>query len=116
MSRRMTALNVALLMAAQSVAVAYVNAKPLGDPTRPPGIAVTSTGTRLLPDNQPVLNTIIYGPNRQIASVNGHLMRVGDEQDGIELLAVTAKSARVKFAGRTMDLSLGSRKVHKELK
>jgi hypothetical protein len=112
----MAALKLFLLVAAQVVAVSVVDAKPLLDPTRPPDVAVTTTRTHQLPDNKPVLNTIIYGPNRQMASVNGHLMRVGDEKDGIELLALTARSARVQFAGRTIDLSLGSRKVHKELK
>lgn len=116
MFKRVTAIHFSLLLAAQAMATAGVDAKPLRDPTRPPGVASATPSLRPTPSNRPVLNTIIYGPNRQMASVNGHLLRVGDEKDGVELLAVTANSARVKFAGRTMDLSLVSRKVHKEMK
>ena len=116
MFRRVTAINLSLLMAAQVIATAGVDAQTLRDPTRPPGIASASPSVRPTNSDRPVLNTIIYGPNRQMASVNGHLLRIGDEKDGVELLAVTANSARVKFAGRTMDLSLVSRKVHKEMK
>ena len=54
----------------------------------------------------PKLQGIFYSANNPSAIINGHSMKVGDENAGVKVLAITEKTVRVQSGGQTRELTM----------
>jgi len=89
-------------------------AQPLQDPTRPPpdrlpATAPVATGTATVPSGlstQTGLKLVLTSPHRQLALVDGQLLRPGDEHAGARLLHTNAHTAVLQQDGQRTPLSL----------
>ena len=59
--------------------------RTLTDPTRPNWYGVSTSKTQ---SKQPVLNSLVTGPQRRIAVINGELMREGESRHGFALVEI----------------------------
>lgn len=73
------------------------------DPTQPDNLPRTKTASALAP----VLASVLIGPQRKLAVINGHLLAEGESAAGLTLVEVSPGRATVRLAsGKTRDLSL----------
>ncbi len=77
----------------------------LRDPTRPPaeaGVAARSTISSSRPTGTSggLLSTIIFSPQRRLAIIDDHIVRVGDKVGSIEVLSIDADSVKVRDRNR----------------
>jgi hypothetical protein len=54
----------------------------------------------------PKLQGIFYSANNPSAIINGHSMKVGEENGGVKVLEITQKSVRVQAGGQTRELTM----------
>jgi hypothetical protein len=54
----------------------------------------------------PKLQGIFYSANNPSAIINGHSMKVGDENGGVKVLAISEKSVRIQSGGATRELTM----------
>ena len=85
------------------------------DPTRPPNLAVTATKAQS--QSVPKLNSILISDDRRLAMLGGEVLSVGERTAGVELLDIEDRAVRIRTSNRKqLTLTLGSNKIHKELK
>lgn len=91
-----------LLICALLTSMVYAN-----DPTRPPHWlqAPAQSAPAFNPDKYQ-LQQIIQHPQRQVAVINGQLLRVGDEIDGARLVRIDATSVQLRVRRAEYRLSL----------
>ncbi|NJN51951.1 MAG: hypothetical protein HC809_09435 [Gammaproteobacteria bacterium] len=95
--------------------VAYSSAslaEPLRDPTRPPTVLVKSPSPAHA--SIPTLTSVLIGPDRRVAVIDGNTLLEGSRHQGIEVIKVTADGARIRKDGMTLQLSLSQTSTIKE--
>lgn len=99
-----------LLSAAARVAVADV---PV-DPTRPLLVsAQVATATGAVPD-RPTLASVLIGPERRVAVIDGRRMSEGEEREGIKVWRIRPDGVEVSIGGAPrMLLALPGSGMHK---
>ena len=76
-----------------------VNPTPaIGTPTAPVAITTGAGG--------PKLQGIFYSPNNPSVIINGKSLKVGDEVDGVKVVAITEKSVRIESGGQARELTM----------
>lgn len=83
----------------QSATPTAVNPTPaIGTPRAPVAVAATAGG--------PKLQGIFYSAKNPSVIINGKSMKVGDEADGIKVLAITQNSVRIESGGQARELTM----------
>ena len=72
---------------------ALVQAAPFQDPTRPAPAFLPSTAASTPAVTPLVLQSILLGPQRRIAIINGQRLEIGQKIRGLELIALTSTQA-----------------------
>ena len=78
------------------------------------GAAVSATATKLesphvdFPEGRtgPKLQGIFYSANNASAIINGKMVKVGDEVDGVKVVAITQQAVRVESGGQARELRM----------
>lgn len=89
------------------VSLAYAQ-QPLSDPTRPVGVSGAGVGGGISAPKtiKWKLTSTLISPQRQVAVINGRVVKVGQEIDGAKLVVVKPGSAMLHHAGKTIQLKL----------
>ena len=83
-------------------------AETANDPMRPPGKALTAgakAGKKAVSERYR-LDSIIIGPERRQAIINGRLLGLGESIDGSKLIEVQATQVTLQVAGKPYVLTL----------
>jgi hypothetical protein len=72
--------------------------RAIGTPAAPVAVAATANG--------PKLQGIFYSANNPSAIINGKSMKVGDEANGIKVVAIKQKSVLVQTGGQQRELTM----------
>lgn len=82
--------------------------QPLSDPTRPFVFSGAGTGTGTAAPRTITwkLTSTLISPQRQVAVINGRVVKIGQKIDGAKLVAVKPGSALLHHAGKTIQLKL----------
>ena len=83
------------------------------DPTRPPSKAQPVTTVAVA---APKLDSILHGPERRLAMINGRVMLEGQRIGGIVLEEVETNEVVIRTGGKRMRLSLTGKNIIKEEK
>jgi MSHA biogenesis protein MshK len=105
---RRASLSLQCLAALAALLVALPSeAQALVDPTQPPGASAPS-GPGASPSGAfgPVLSSIVLGPHRRFAVIDGREVRVGDKVGDARLVAIDADSVRLRAGRETRTLRL----------
>ncbi|MDZ7670263.1 MAG: hypothetical protein U5Q16_12890 [Gammaproteobacteria bacterium] len=103
-----------LLLALLPIAAA-AGTEGLRDPTRP----LTAAAPAAVPDQRgrPVLQSLLIGPDRRLAVIDGQPMSEGEERRGMKLWEIHANGVVVSVNGSApMRLSLTHAGMHKEIR
>lgn len=103
-----------LLLALLPIAAA-AGSESLRDPTRP----LTAAAPAAAPDqrSRPVLQSLLIGPDRRLAVIDGQRMNEGEERRGMKLWEIHADGVVVSVNGSArMRLSLTHAGMHKEIR
>ena len=111
------AISVALLLSLWATAPGAAAEVVLKDPTRPlrapaPGVvAADPAGPR------PRLNSVLFGPDRRVAVIDGRRMTEGDSHGAVEVMTIHPDRVVVRQAGvGRLVLKLTNADMHKELR
>jgi hypothetical protein len=66
----------------------------------------TPPPTAVAPSGGPKLQGIFYSANNASAIINGKTVKVGDEVDGLKVVAITQQAVRVEIAGQARELRM----------
>ncbi len=107
---------VLLLLVMMSVGgVANVSA-PMSDPTRPlraPAAAAAPVSAR----ERPSLDSVLIGPRRRVAVIDGQRMSEGESRSGIKVWEIRPDSVVVSVNDSPrLVLEIGNSRMHKELR
>jgi hypothetical protein len=86
-------------------------ADPLGDPTRPPPDfrrPAAAPASPAAPEGGWRLDAVLIGPDRDLALLNGRLVRPGERIAGALVLAVGPRGVRLRVGGREVRVALPS--------
>lgn len=116
MRRAGSAFSGAVLLALWACAVANVPRDGnLTDPTRPVRGAVVTE--RAAPVGRPALSSVLVGPERRVAVIDGRRMTVGQVHDGMKVLEIHPDRVVVSVNGSgPLVLVLTNARMHKELR
>lgn len=98
-----------------AVALCSLGGSATNDPTQPDNLP---RPTLRASASAPVLASVLIGPGRKLAVINGHLLEVGESAAGLTLIEVTPGAAKVRLSSgqvRRLDLiaetpSIGGRR------
>lgn len=115
MFRRMSTVVLLLGLAA----AAGANVPDLQDPTRPLKAAPVAAGHGVpgKASPRPTLQSVLIGPRRRVAVIDGYRMTEGQERRGLKVWKIRSDGVVVSVDGSPrMTLKLTNTRMHKELR
>jgi MSHA biogenesis protein MshK len=102
-----------LLAIGAALAAAAVAAAALPDPTRPPLAAPLAPPAATVPSPGNFrLQSIVFGPGRRLAVINGHQVHEGSAVGEARVLQIQRESVVLEIEGRRQALSLYASAAH----
>lgn len=105
----------ALVQAVCVLASVAVFATERSDPTRPPQGNLNDDSAAAAKQGRPILHSILHGSQRQLAVIDGRVLRVGDQVHDMTITAIDARQVELYSPGNgRLVLSLGKRTMEKD--
>lgn len=117
MTRTGSAFNALLVIGVLTQGAEAAGPGKLKDPTRPLGAAARVDEATPAQDARLALESLLVGPDRRVAVINGQRMHEGDERGGVKVWEIRSDGVVVSIEGGSrMLLSLANPAMHKELR
>jgi len=81
----------------------------LQDPTRPASFSSSASVDATL-----TLESVLLGPERKVAVINGKVVAEGDSVSGAQVIAIGKNSVRLRHRGETVELVLRVTAIRQE--